>query len=96
VAVERLREVARRSRRFVLDTLREGIDDGSIRGDIDPDLLIVPVLATIHAVIGSTRNVRSRAGDKRPDPERVLFALVRLLEPFTDNEGKPTKKGTER
>ena len=94
-AAERLRDVARRSRQFVLDTLREGIDDGSIRGDIDPDLLLVPVLGTIHAVIGFGRNVRRRTGGEHPDPEHVLLALVRLLEPFSNKEQTLTKKGTK-
>jgi len=96
VAAERLRDVARRSRQFVLDTLRGGIEDGSIRGDIAPDLLLVPVLGTVHAVIGSGRNVRTRTGEKPPDPERVLLALVRLLEPFSNKEQTPTNKGTKR
>jgi AcrR family transcriptional regulator len=80
-AVERLRDVSRRSRQFLLDTLREGIEDGSIRGDIEPELLLVPVLGTIHAVIGSGRSVRRRAGGPRLDPERVLLALAQLLTP---------------
>jgi AcrR family transcriptional regulator len=95
-AVDRLLDIARRSRQFVLDTLREGIEDGTIRGDIAPELLLVPVLGTIHAVIGSGRSVRRRTGGKRPDAERVLLALVRLLEPFPDNAQTPKRKGTKR
>ena len=106
-AAERLHDVVRRSRQFVLETLREGIACGSIRGDIDPDLLLVPVLGTIHAVIGSARSARRRSGVKRPDPERVLLALVRLLEPpsgktnsrrpaIRSTNKTPRKKGTAR
>jgi regulator of cell morphogenesis and NO signaling len=88
-AAEPLRDIARRSRDFLLDTLREGIESGSIRGDIAPDLLLVPVLGTIHAVIGSGRE----------DPERVLLALVRLLEPhpsYTFDRLKISEEGDRK
>jgi AcrR family transcriptional regulator len=80
-AVRRLRDVIRRSRQFLRRTLREGAAGGSIRSDIEPELLLVPVLGTIHAVIGmrSARHEFSR-GEQR-SPERVLSALARLLEP---------------
>ena len=80
-AVDRLRDVVRRSRQFLLHALREGADDGSIRGDIEAELLLVPVLGTIHAVIGAGEAHRRQSRDKQPDPERVLAALARLLEP---------------
>ena len=80
-AVRRLCDVVRRSRLFLLGTLREGAEGDSIRGDIEPELLLVPVLGTIHAVIGAGRTQRQLSRGKQPDPERVLSALARLLKP---------------
>jgi AcrR family transcriptional regulator len=80
-AVGLLRGIVRRSRAFVLGTLRDGATDGSIRDDIEPELLLVPVVATIHAVIGRSPAQRGRSRGSQPDPERVLLALARLLAP---------------
>lgn len=80
-AVSLLRDVVRRSRAFLLDSLRAGIADRSIRGDIEPELLLVPVMATIHAAIGLRGAHHEPARGSRPDPERVLLALGRLLAP---------------
>lgn len=80
-AVALLRDVVRRSRAFVLQSLIDGAADGSIRNDIEPELLLVPVVATIHTIIGRRGTFRGRSTAAPPDPERVLLALVRLLEP---------------
>jgi len=80
-AVRLLRDVVRRSRTFLLGTLRDGAADGSIRDDIEPELLLVPVVATIHAVIGPRSAQRRASRDSPPEPERVLLILARLLEP---------------
>jgi AcrR family transcriptional regulator len=80
-AAGRLRDVARRSRRFLLQALREGAEGGSIRDDIEPEFLLVPVLATIHAVIGMRGAHHELSRREQRNPERVLSALVRLLEP---------------
>lgn len=83
-AVRSLRDIVRRSRGFLLEALSEGAGDGSIRRDIEPEILLVTVLGTIHALIGS--------GDPRPAPDpggaprsdRVLSGLARLLRPQGD------------
>ncbi|RKZ12744.1 hypothetical protein DRQ53_11745 [bacterium] len=80
-AVQLLRSVIRRTRRCLLGALREGVADGSIRGDVEPEILLVPILGTIHAVIGMP-GTRSRvARGSRSKPERVLSALALLLAP---------------
>ena len=66
-AAGRLRDVARRSRRFLLQALREGAEGGSIRDDIEPELLLVPVLATIHAVIGMRGAHRELSRGEQPE-----------------------------
>jgi len=80
-AVRRLRDVIRRSRQFLRRTLRDGAEGGTIRGDIDPEVLLVPVLGTIHAVIGMRGAHREFSRGEQRNPERVLSALARLLEP---------------
>jgi AcrR family transcriptional regulator len=80
-AAQTLRDVAGRSRQFLLDALVDGAAAGSIRRDIEPEVLLVTVLGTIHALIG--------AGDPHPTdparsparPDRVLAGLTRMLQP---------------
>jgi AcrR family transcriptional regulator len=80
-AAQSLRDVARRSRTFLLDALIDGAQAGSIRRDIEPEILLVTVLGTIHALIGSGDPHPSHPGRTPPPPERVLTGLTRLLEP---------------
>jgi AcrR family transcriptional regulator len=79
-ALEPLRGLAVRSRRVLLESLREGAARGLIRGDLDPELLLVPVMGTIHALIGMP-GVHRTAAKGRPRTERVLAALLRMLAP---------------
>jgi AcrR family transcriptional regulator len=81
-AVKHLREVVSRSRRFILEALHQGMDDGSIRHDIAAEILMVPVMATIHAVIGLQAQQTMKTEKMVPEPRAVLEALERLLEPF--------------
>ena len=81
LAVKRLREMVERSRAFLLRSLRDGAREGSIRKDIESELLLVPVMGTIHALIG-TSGVRGQVDPVREKQvERVLAALLRLLSP---------------
>jgi len=80
-AVRRLRDVVRRTRQCLLRALREGAAAGSIRSDIEPEVLLVPVLGTIHAVIGMPGVHRQVPRGRQRNPERVLLALARLLAP---------------
>jgi AcrR family transcriptional regulator len=75
-AVALLQSCARRSRTFVLDALREGAADGSIRNDVDPEHLSVMVLGTVHALIG-----RARTPATPRDVDGVVAALMRVLAP---------------
>jgi AcrR family transcriptional regulator len=90
-----LRDLVTRSKKYLLATIREGVADGSIRDDIDPEVLLVPVLGTIHTLIGMSGVPRASSG-RRPSIERVLAGLVRLLTPpdrgrvkRKSNTGKP-------
>ena len=87
-AVTLLREIVERSRRFVLEALREGAALGMIRRDIEPEVLLVPVMGTIHALIGA-QGARTLSTGRARDPEPVLAALVRLLEPVGEEPAAP-------
>jgi AcrR family transcriptional regulator len=97
-AAASLRNAARRSRQFLLGALADGAEVGSVRSDIPPEVLLVTVLGTIHALIGRGDPHPSHAGQRPPDPDRVLSGLVRLLEPHGTSsnrrtiESKPTDK----
>lgn len=80
-AVARLRDLVKRSKRFVLTALRDGSADGTIRSDIAPETLFVPVMGTIHALIGMA-GIHATAGrTKGSSTARVLAALAILLAP---------------
>lgn len=77
-AVERLRQCARRTRRFVLDALAEGTADGSIRGDVDPEHLLVMVLGTVHAFLAQARSPKQKPTQRT---DAIVRALVRVIAP---------------
>lgn len=83
-AAHSLRDVARRSRTFLLDALTDGASERTIRRDIAPEVLLVTVLGTIHALIGSGDPHPSHPGRKPPSIDRVLSGLTRLLQPPGD------------
>ena len=76
-----LTELVERTKRFVLDALHEGATQGVIRQDIEPNVLFVPVMGTIHALIGmrGAHSTANRSGDCATG--RVLAALALLLAP---------------
>ena len=78
-AVQQLCGLAKRSRTVVLGAIREGAAQGSIRNDISPEVLIVTVLGTIHALTGLSSTNRPSALRKTPDPERVIAGLGLML-----------------
>ena len=90
-----LRGIVERSRRYVLEALREGARRGTIRRDIEPEVLLVPVMGTIHALIGA-HGARKLSTGRTLDPETVLSALVRLLEPVGEDPAAPAPTSTDR
>ncbi len=87
-AVRLLVDVVARSKRFVLQALREAAAEGSVRADIEPEALMVPVMGTIHVLIGMQGVHRLATDELGREPERALAALVRLLEP-PENQQRP-------
>jgi AcrR family transcriptional regulator len=80
-AVARLSAVVGRSRDYLLEAIREGIAQGGIRDDIEPEALLVVVMGTIHALVGGSGAHSRSARDRGRDQDRVLAALERLLAP---------------
>lgn len=88
-AVDELRAVAQRSRRYLLKAIREGAAQGTIRNDIAPEVLLVPVIGTIHTLIGtpgspapgSSGSPAKIEGRQRKEISRVLAGLERLIAP---------------
>lgn len=78
-AVGELRDVARRSRRFLLKAIRDGAAAGSIRSDIPPDVLLIPIIGTIHALIGTPSASQHTTGKQHRNTSRVLAALERMI-----------------
>ncbi len=79
-AVAQLQVLVTRSRKFLLGALKEGVAEGVFRDDIEPELLLVPVMGTVHTLIGITGVHRTATG-RKPSTERVLDALMRMLAP---------------
>jgi AcrR family transcriptional regulator len=79
-AVERLRDLAQRSGRYLLGALREGAVEGTVRSDIEPGTLLVIVKGAIHALVPA-RGIHGGAANAA---DRVLAALRRLLTPPND------------
>ncbi len=80
-AVDELRDVARRSRRFLLKAIRDGAADGSIRSDIPPEVLLVPIIGTIHTLIGTPGAAHHAQAKQHRNISRVLAALERMIIP---------------
>ncbi len=78
-AVDELRDVAQRSRRFLLKAIRDGAADGSIRSDIPPDVLLVPIIGTIHTLIGTPGAIQQSQSKQDRNTTRVLDALKRMI-----------------
>jgi TetR/AcrR family transcriptional regulator len=83
-SLDGLKKVAKRSRAFLLEALKDGMACGEIRDDIEPEALLVPVMGTIHALIRMPGVHRSQ---KKTNPDRILAALLKLLAPSANTKG---------
>lgn len=96
-AVARLREQVDRSGRYLLDTIREGVAEGTIRADIEPEHLRIIVMGTIHALAGMPGVHQEARKSRRRDPEPVLAALERLIAaPKTTQSKRATARTRKR
>jgi AcrR family transcriptional regulator len=87
-AVASLRSLVSRSQRYLLEAIQEGAREGSIRSDVEPEALLVPVTGTIQALAGMSGLHRVAGGGRKHQTETVLEALRRMLAPSGKSEGK--------
>jgi AcrR family transcriptional regulator len=80
-AVRRLRAVVGRSTAYIGEAIRDGVGQGSIRSDVEPEALLVVVMGTIHALVGGSGMHRLSARERNRSRDRVLAALERLIAP---------------
>ena len=80
-AVELLRSRVKRTKLYILAAIEDGTAEGSIRDDIAPEVLLVPIMGTIHAVLGMPGTREKTAAKESTDPDAVLSALMRMIAP---------------
>jgi len=90
-AVDELRDVVERSKEFLVQALRDGAADGDIRSDLTPTELLLPVMGTIHALVGSPGIHRLVPGIRQPHVGRALATLGRLLAPASRSPTNPRR-----
>lgn len=78
-AVELLWDVTRRSKEFIEQALKQGVEDGVIRNDIDIEVLLILIMGTMHALIGIPGIRQVTSGTQENMSDRVLLALEQLL-----------------
>ena len=78
-AVSAIRAVVARSKGYILEALREAAAEGSIRNDIEPQILLVPFVGTVHVLIGARGAQRFATEDMEAASDRVLRALMTLF-----------------
>lgn len=62
--------------------LRDGMESGALRRDLDADTLLPIFTGTIHSLIAShNRRQNAASGVATPDTKRIVDALFTLLAP---------------
>ena len=84
-SVESLRSMMKQSKRFLLKSIKDGISEGSIRNDIKPEVLIVPILGTIHSMIGSPGMKKSSNKKQLSEINKVLSGLEIMISKTSSN-----------
>src|SRR5512137_125666 len=77
------------SRRFFYDAIREGIDDGTIRNDIDPFLLTMYLMTTLMSVLSLTRPWLCILDQKGVSQETFAQEFGRFISPAVSTGLKP-------
>jgi AcrR family transcriptional regulator len=80
-SVELLHALVARSRNFVLEALREGIAAGSLRSDVEAEVMLVLFSGTIHALAAKSgvHGKGAKTAPKRPRPAHIVDTLFELL-----------------
>ncbi len=84
-SVESLRLMMKQSKRFLLKSIKDGISEGSIRNDIEPEVLIVPIMGTIHSMIGMPGMKNSSHKKQISEINKVLNGLEIMISKTSSN-----------
>lgn len=84
-SVESLRSIMKRSKSFLLKSINDGISEGSIRNDIDPEVLIVPIMGTIHSMIVLPGMKNSSHKKQLAEINKVLNGLEIMISKTSSN-----------
>lgn len=74
-SVNELRQMAKKTKKFMLKSLQDAAKTKQIRTDIEPDILIIPIMGSIHSLISMAGNSTT----KQPNTKIVLKSLKRLI-----------------
>ncbi len=77
------------SRRFFQDAIREGMDDGTIRNDIDPFLLTIYLMTTLMSVLSLTRPWLYALDQEGVSHEKFVQEFARFILPAVSTGVKP-------
>jgi TetR/AcrR family transcriptional regulator len=77
------------SRSFFQDAIREGIDDGTIRNDIDPFLLTLYLMTTLMSVLSLTRPWQYVLDQEGVSHETFVKEFARFISPAVSTGVKP-------
>ena len=84
-SVESLRSMMKKSKRYLLKSIKDGINEGSIRNDIDPEVLIVPIMGTIHSMIALPGMKNSSNKKQLSEIKKVLNGLEIMISKTSSN-----------
>ncbi len=84
-SVESLRAMIKKSKRFLLKSIKDGINEDQIRDDIDPEVLIVPIMGTIHTMIGFPGIKNSSHKKQLTKINKVLNGLEIIISKTSSN-----------
>ena len=84
-SVESLRSIMKQSKRFLLKSIKDGISEGSIRNDIDPEILIIPIMGTIHSMIVLPGMKNSSHKKQLSEINKVLNGLEIMISKTSSN-----------
>ena len=84
-SVESLISMMRQSKRFLLKSIKDGINEGSIRNDIDPEVLIVPIMGTIHSMIALPGMKNSSHKKQLTEINKVINGLEIMISKISSN-----------
>jgi AcrR family transcriptional regulator len=84
-SVESLRSMMKQSKRFLLKSIKDGINEGSIRDDIDPKVLNVLIMGAIHSMIVLPGMEKSSHKKQLTEINKVINGLEIMISKTSSN-----------